>query len=432
MLCLVRKDNQCVTYVYKDSDNNIVLRHNEKDYILLSNLQEFTKVKFIQLDYEPKLYFLHYDNQKVIGTLTELETNLTEQGFDILDVKKILRFLLSMTKKLPKKRLYFSPGFYLSEKQKKVVTIPSTLYKPGFLGDIDNRINFKSTMSDQLVTNGSFLIKNILSLYDDPETIVKILAFSLIAPFKIYFVNKFNLFPLMIIKGTKEAGKSLILDLIKNLFGIKTTDPVPTTEYNLRVLLSMTTLPALLNEGNMFIEELTRNEKLLELITTMTTTNVIKFQTDKNYRGLYLAMRTLLVTTNRDINLPEYLTDKILIVELTNPLNTNLIKQKNIKTPRMFTSEDKKALIAFTSKFYEIFSNEFFGKYYDEMKYMSRSELLSSYINIPKSILDRMLQTERVYTKPSEFVELTDGGNIPFKVRKKGDNIEIVSLDRKT
>jgi len=428
MLCLVRKENICTTYVYKDSNNNIVLRHNEKDYILLSNLQEFTKVKFIQLAYEPKLYFLHFDNQKVIGTLPEIENKLTEEGFDILDVKKILRFLFSTTKKLPKKRLYFSPGFYLSEKQKKVITVSSTLYKPGFLGDIDNRITFKPTTSEQLVTNGSILIKNILSLYDDPETIVKILAFSLIAPFKIYFVNKFNLFPLLIIRGNKEAGKSLILDLIKNLFGIKTTDPVPTTEYNLRVLLSMTTLPALLNEGNMFVEELTRNQKLLELITTMTTTNVIKFQTDKNYRGLYLAMRTLIVTTNRDITLPEYLTDKILIMEVTKPLNTEFIKQKNIKTPRMFTSEDKKTLISFTSKFYELFSNEFFGKYYNEMKYMSRSELLNSYINIPKSILDKLLQPESVYTKPSEFVEATNGQKSPFKVRKKGDNIEIIPV----
>jgi hypothetical protein len=428
MLCLVRKDNICTTYLYKDSNNNIVLRHNDKDYILLPNLQEFSKVKFIQLDYEPKLYFLHFDNQKVIGTLTEIENKLTEQGFDITDVKKILRFLLTTTKKLPKKRLYFSPGFYLSEKQKKVITVSSTLYKPGYLADIDNRITFKPVTSEQLVANGSILIKNILSLYDDPETVAKIIAFSLIAPFKIYFVNKFNLFPLLIIRGRKESGKSLLLDLIKNLFGIKTTDPVPTTEYNLRVLLSMTTLPALLNEGNMFIEELTKNEKLLELITTMTTTNVIKFQTDKNYRGLYLAMRTLIVTTNRDINLPEYLTDKILVMEVNKPLNTELIKKRNIKTPRMFTSEDKKALMAFTSKFYEIFSTEFFGRYYNEMKYMSRNELLNSYINIPKSILDKMLQTEKVYTKPSEFVEATNGENVPFKVIRKGDSIEIVPV----
>lgn len=428
MLCLVRKDNICTTYLYKDSNNNIVLRHNDKDYILLPNLQEFSKVKFIQLDYEPKLYFLHFDNQKVIGTLTEIENKLTEQGFDITDVKKILRFLLTTTKKLPKKRLYFSPGFYLSEKQKKVITVSSTLYKPGYLADIDNRITFKPVTSEQLVANGSILIKNILSLYDDPETVAKIIAFSLIAPFKIYFVNKFNLFPLLIIRGRKESGKSLLLDLIKNLFGIKTTDPVPTTEYNLRVLLSMTTLPALLNEGNMFIEELTKNEKLLELITTMTTTNVIKFQTDKNYRGLYLAMRTLIVTTNRNINLPEYLTDKILVMEVNKPLNTELIKKRNIKTPRMFTSEDKKALMAFTSKFYEIFSTEFFGRYYNEMKYMSRNELLNSYINIPKSILDKMLQTEKVYTKPSEFVEATNGENVPFKVIRKGDSIEIVPV----
>ena len=115
-------------------------------------------------------------------------------------------------------------------------------------------------------------------------------------------------------------------------------------------------------------------------------------------------------------------------MEVTKPLNTEFIKQKNIKTPRMFTSEDKKALISFTSKFYEIFSNEFFGKYYDEMKYMSRSELLNSYINIPKSILDKMLQTERAYSKASEFVESTNGENVPFKVIRKGDKIEIVPV----
>jgi hypothetical protein len=115
----------------------------------------------------------------------------------------------------------------------------------------------------------------------------------------------------MLIRGERMTGKTLLIDLLKQLYMLPDHDEDPRTDYQMRVLLAKTTVPALIPE----CVRACTDDKLLSLWKESATVINLVFAGGA-YRGFYYALRSIIAATNERIDIPTDLADKVLVVDI--------------------------------------------------------------------------------------------------------------------
>jgi hypothetical protein len=204
-------------------------------------------------------------------------------------------------------RLYYSPGIWVNDEH--VVLVTESGYNP----DWKPRVEFEvfSNINDEYVRNALMCIKKLVESYKNPKKASLVLSYAVVAPLHHYLVRVLRIGFHMMIRGERQTGKTLLIDLLRLLYMLSDYDEDPRTDYQIRVLLSKTTMPALIPECIRACTE----EKLLQIWKASATSDRIAFSGGA-YRGLFLAIRPIIAATNERIEIPTDLIDKVIVVEI--------------------------------------------------------------------------------------------------------------------
>jgi hypothetical protein len=267
-------------------------------------------------------------------------------------------------------RLYYSPGVWVNDEH--VVFVTESGYNP----DWKPRVEFEvpSNINDGYVKDALICIKKLVESYKNPKKASLALSYSVVAPLHNYIVRMLRIGFHMMIRGERQTGKTLIIDLLRLLYMLRDYDEDPRTDYQIRVLLSKTTMPALIPECIRACTE----EKLLQIWKASATSDRIAFS-GGSYRGLFLAIRPIIAATNERIEIPTDLIDKVIVVELDSDEGVDLGACRGC-TPRTMKPEVREGARMLGMKIIQMLKDKL-GKI-KELQNLDRVEILRGLIRI--------------------------------------------------
>ena len=171
----------------------------------------------------------------------------------------------------------------------------------------------KASYSDKEKSAGA--LYGFINSYRNPSKALTVLGFAMVATLAHYIKPRVGIFPHMVIIGENESGKTALLDMIKTLLGMDFIEAKPLTEYQADKILSKTTLPLLLNElGEIF--ESKGGGPAVDVLNEATTILELRTRYGKTFGGRYLALRSVIATTNRMHQIPIFMKDKYIFIVL--------------------------------------------------------------------------------------------------------------------
>jgi hypothetical protein len=221
-------------------------------------------------------------------------------------------------------RMYYSPGVWVNDEH--VLLTKESGYnpewKPQVLFETPNNVN------DVYVKEALRCIKTLVESYRNPKKASLVMSYAVVAPLHHYFVRSLRIGFHMLIRGERQTGKTLLIDLLRLLYMVRDYDEDPRTDYQMRVLLGKTTMPALIPECIRACTE----DRLLQMWKASATSDRLVLSGGA-YRGLFMALRSIIAATNERIEIPTDLLDKVIIVEMDSDDGVDLDSCKGC-TPR--------------------------------------------------------------------------------------------------
>jgi hypothetical protein len=226
-------------------------------------------------------------------------------------------------------RVYYSPGVWVNDEH--IIFTTESGYNPDWKPQVFFEV--PNTIKDDYVKEALQCIKRLVEAYKNPKKASLVLSYAAVAPIHHYLVRSLRIGFHMMIRGEKQTGKTLLIDLLRLLYTLRDYDEDPRTDYQMRVLLSKTTIPALIPECIRACTE----ERLLQLWKASATSDRLVLSGGA-YRGLFIALRSIVAATNERVELPTDLLDKVIVVELDSDDGVDLDACRGC-TPRTMSPE---------------------------------------------------------------------------------------------
>jgi len=341
-----KEDNKIVEWVYAGDEGVYFFKRTSEGSVvqIVSNakINKVKNVKILGLNLYG-LYRVYFRDTYMTGSLDEIISFISKNyGIEYKYKYAIERLIQYMADE--EEPLYYSVGPWIVDN--KIVFVKEAGYTPSWKihniwkipeDDVDPEIKKKTLET----------IKKLVEAYKDPSKASLVLSYSAVTPIAHYIKKILNIVFHMIIHGREGSGKSLLLDLLKEIFVIDWPEPFPKTDYQTRVLLSLSTLPAIVDELGEIIEGYREGKKesveVLDILHRSSTQELLRVSGGYQYAGYFLAIRVLIGASNKDITLVPWQMDKFIFVEISREEGIDISKAVGY-TPRTMDPNIKKTL----------------------------------------------------------------------------------------
>jgi len=289
------------------------------------------------------LYRVNIDGEEISGTVDEIVSYIEKHYGLERGAKYAIARLIEYTSE-EEEELFYSPGPWVVNG--KIVFAREPGYTPPWKPYVVWRIP-EVEVSEELKKKALECLRNLVLAYRDPSKPSLVFSYAAIAPIMHYVKKVLNIAPHMLIHGLEGTGKSVLLDTIKLLYNITWEDPYPGSDFQARKCLSVSSLPAIIDEIGGLIDGYRQGKRdaveATNIIHRAATQEMLRFSGGYTYGGYFLAIRTIIAATNSDITSVPWQLDKIILVTISVKEGIDVNKARGC-TPRTMENDVKKAL----------------------------------------------------------------------------------------
>jgi hypothetical protein len=347
---LKRKDNMILEWVYAGKQGIYLFKRKSADdspvIQIISNavIRKVKEVKVLGLELR-NLYKVDIDGEVVVGSVDEIASYIDKYyGIEKGSKYAIERLVQFMSEE--GEELFYSPGPWVVNG--KLVFARETGYTPSWKQYLVWNIP-RDDVGAELKKKALEVIKKLVESYRNPAKVSLILSYAAMTPIAHYIKRVLDIVFHMLIHGVEDTGKSVIIELLKQLFGVddERYHPIPLSDFQARVCLSLSTLPAIIDEIGDLIEAYKNGKReaieALEVIHRAATQELLRVSGGYQYGGYFLAIRVIIAATNSDISFVPWQLDKFIPVEISIEDGIDVSKAVGY-TPRTMDVNVKKAL----------------------------------------------------------------------------------------
>jgi len=305
------------------------------------------RIKGLNLDLE-EIYSVRVGDLEIIGTLGEILSEI-ESKFGVESGSKFaLQYYIANLAEEAEERFY-SPGPWVVEEdgRKIIVFAERGGYLPPWKDDLEWSPPKKPADPEQ-VKRALTAIRNLVLSYRDPSKPSLVLSYGVIAAVAEYIKIVLGIFPHLVVYGSEDTGKTLLIEVLRILYGIQHwNEPFPGSDFQARKLLAQSTLPALIDELHQLRDAFLSGDKnavdVLNVLHRAATQTVLRVSGGHQYAGYYLAIRSVIAAMNGDASLLPWQQDKFILVKIGRFEGIDLAKAYGY-TPRTMPAEVRAAL----------------------------------------------------------------------------------------
>jgi hypothetical protein len=346
---LKRKDNMVLEWVYADRRGVYLFKRRPGDSPVISVISNavirgVSKVKVLGLSLE-NLYKVYLDGDVIVGSVDEVVAHIERYyGLERGSKYAVGRLIQSMAE--GEEQLFYSPGPWVVDG--KLVFAREPGYTPPWKPYLVWRPP-EEGVSVELKREALVAIKRLVESYRNPAKPSLVLSYATITPIAHYVRRTLNIVFHMLIHGLEDTGKSVLLDTLKLLFSVEDErfHPIPSSDFQARLCLSLSTLPAIVDEIGGLVEGYREGRRdaigALDEIHRAATQEQLRVSGGYQHGGYFLAVRVIIGATNSDISLVPWQVDKFIMVEISVDDMIDVSRAVGA-TPRTMKPEVKAAL----------------------------------------------------------------------------------------
>jgi hypothetical protein len=345
---LKRQGNMLKEWVYAGRQGVCVFKRrgsdSEPEMVIASTavIKNVKRLKIIGLDVQ-NLYrvTLEGETRPVEGTVDEILAYIRQyygvaRGAEFA-IERLVQFMAE-----EEESLYYSPGPWVVNG--KLVYVR----EPGYTPDWKPWVTWslpEDDISIELKREALESVKKFVEAYRNPGKPSLVLSYAAIASVAHFIKMVLGVAFHMLIHGSEVTGKTVLIDLLKMIYGVDWQEPYPGSDYQARRLLATSTLPALLDEFT-GLGDYERNrgvKEALDVLHRAATVELLKISGGHQYAGVFLAIRVLIAATNEDISMVPWQLDKWILVKISTDEMLDLNKARGY-TPRTMRRDVARAL----------------------------------------------------------------------------------------
>jgi hypothetical protein len=345
---LRRQGNMLKEWVYAGRQGVLVFKRrssdSEPEMVIASTavIKNVKRLKIIGLDVQ-NLYrvTLEGETRPVEGTVDEILAYIKQyygvaRGAEFA-IERLIQFMAE-----EEESLYYSPGPWVVNG--KLVYVR----EPGYTPDWKPWVTWslpEDDISIELKREALEAVKKFVEAYKNPGKPSLVLSYAAIAPVAHFIKRILGIVFHMLIHGPEVTGKTVLIDLLKLIYGVDWQEPYPGSDYQARRLLATSTLPALLDEFT-GLGDYERNrgvKEALDVLHRAATNELLKISGGHQYAGVFLAIRVSIAATNEDISMVPWQLDKWILVKISTDEMLDLNKARGY-TPRTMRRDVVRAL----------------------------------------------------------------------------------------
>jgi hypothetical protein len=320
---LKRKDNMVLEWVYADRRGVYLFKRRPGDspvVSVISNavIRRVCEVKVLGLSLG-NLYKVYLDGDVIVGSVDEVVAHIERYyGLERGARYAVGRLIQSMAEE--EEQLFYSPGPWVVDG--KLVFAREPGYTPPWKPYLVWRPP-EEGVSVELKREALVAIKRLVESYRNPAKPSLVLSYATITPIAHYVRRTLNIVFHMLIHGLEDTGKSVLLDTLKLLFSVEDErfHPIPSSDFQARLCLSLSTLPAIVDEIGGLVEGYREGRRdaieALDEIHRAATQEQLRVSGGYQHGGYFLAVRVIIGATNSDISLVPWQVDKFIMVEIS-------------------------------------------------------------------------------------------------------------------
>jgi hypothetical protein len=347
---LKRKGNVVLEWVYAGKRGVYLFKRKPGDddpvISVISNavIRKVSEIKVLGLNLR-NLYKVYLDGEVITGTVDEVVEQIEEYyGVERGARYAVARLIQSMAEET--EELFYSPGPWVIDGRLVFAREPG--YTPPWKPYLVWRPP-EEDVSVELKKEALMAVKRLVESYRDPGKPGLVLSYAAITPIAHYVKRVLNIAFHMLVHGLEDTGKSVLLDTLKLLFNVEDNSfhPIPSSDFQARLCLSPSTLPAIVDEINELVEGYRNGDRnavgALDVLHRAATQEQLRVSGGHQYAGYYLAVRTIIAAANTDISMVPWQLDKFILVEIS--VNDMIDVSRAVgATPRTMKPEVKAAL----------------------------------------------------------------------------------------
>ena len=302
----------------------VIVKYN--DNVLLVGMPGVRDARFIELlgmDMEMEKIHIRLGNGKVFsGEIDEaIRRAMTYMGVHPAYKNYVYMMIREIAEREKPIIGYYAPGYWLIGGEPVIVR--KSDYLPSWKSDIRWEPILYEEGDD--LSRAVKTLKNLIMSYRDPRRPLMILAFAVVSNYAYEIRKRLGYFPNLLVYGSHNTGKGVLADTIRLLFNYKNIDPPPRTPYALQRLVTLSKLPALIEEFPITGE---RSKAMLDEIHNLATHTRLRTISSKStqYGGVYENIRALIVMSNDPVLLKPDTVDKL--VPLSLDINEGIDEEK--------------------------------------------------------------------------------------------------------
>lgn len=381
---LIKKGDQVIEWVYAGETGIYLFKRSSKETAVqaISNaeIKKVNRVKIIGLEL-PDLYRVYFKDADVIGSLDEVVSFISRKyGIESrykYAVERVIQHLIE-----GEEELFYSPGPWIVNG--RIVFIEEPGYTPPWKREVFVKWRVpKEDVDEDLKKKALEAVKRLVEAYKDPGKPALVLSYGAVAPIAYYVRKTAGVIFHMIIHGAEETGKTLLIDLLKEIFGVEWAEPTPRSDYGARVLLSLSTLPAMIRELGSLVRDFNEGKndavKTMDVLHRAASEEILKIAGGHLYGGYFYAVRVVVAATNEEVSMAPWFADKYILVKISADEAVD-VKKASGCTPMTMHPSVKKALrilgIELLKRLEELLPE------IDKLKNLSREEIRSRLIKI--------------------------------------------------
>jgi hypothetical protein len=347
---LKRKDNIVLEWVYAGRRGIYLFKRKSREdspiIQVISNAvaRKVSEIKVLGLNLR-NLYKVYLDGEVVTGTVDEVVEQIEEYyGVERGARYPVARLIQSMAEET--EELFYSPGPWAIDGRLVFAREPG--YTPPWKPYLVWRPP-EEDVSVELKREALGAVKRLVESYRNPAKPSLVLSYAAIAPIAHYVKRVLNIAFHMLVHGLEDTGKSVLLDTLKLLFSLEDNSfhPIPSSDFQARLCLSLSTLPAIVDEINELVEGYKNGDRnavgALDVLHRAATQEQLRVSGGHQYAGYYLAVRVIIAAANTDISMVPWQLDKFILVEIS-PDDMIDVSKAVGATPRTMKPEVKAAL----------------------------------------------------------------------------------------
>ena len=345
---LKRQGNMLKEWVYAGRQGVYIFKrrgvNQEPEMVIASTavIKNVKRLKIVGLDVQ-NLYrvTLEGEARPIEGTVDEILAYI-KQHYGIargaeFAIERLVQFMAE-----EEESLYYSPGPWVVDG--KLIYVRA----PGYAPEWKLWVTWNPPEDDisiELKREALESVKKFVEAYKNPGKPSLVLSYAAIAPVAHFIKRVLGVAFHMLIHGPEVTGKTVLIDLLKLIYGVDWQEPYPGSDYQARRLLTTSTLPALLDEFT-GLGDYERNRgvrEALDVLHRAATVELLKISGGHQYAGVFLAIRVLIAATNEDVSMVPWQLDKWILVKISTDEMLDLNKARGY-TPRTMRRDVARAL----------------------------------------------------------------------------------------